>query len=334
MSDINISTQEYIKVIPQISYYLRSHRLPPIFKYKCPLFAAAGHSRRIYIFSNSLEHMGTFSGHKKCIQCLCAISNKILASGSRDNKIKIWNIENKVIISTLSQKTSIVSALCNINEGVFVSGSGDKSLIIWSLCKIPESPSTSTSTYFHRVLTGHKSYITGIIRINKREIICSEVEGDLRIWDIIEGVCTIYIPSVGGAINYIYQMKQHKESVVAISYNRKISIWGAANNWGHPIIQFGVCYGSSIEFLGDILIRGGKKGELKFIDYGVTGCSLPSPIRGLHSSEILGIQRIAKNIIVTISTDRSLKVIDSMSGNGYLNFMRGDLWMIAIAYFY
>ena len=57
ISYINIFTQEYIKVMPQISYYLRSPRLPPIFKYKCPLFATAGGLMRIYIFNNSLEHI-------------------------------------------------------------------------------------------------------------------------------------------------------------------------------------------------------------------------------------------------------------------------------------
>ena len=331
MSDINKSTQEYLKVIPQISYYLRSPRLPPIFKYKCPLLAATGNERRIYLLSNSLEHMGSFSGHKYCIKCLCVISNRILASGSNDNTIKIWDIENKAIISTLSQHKWGVSALCNMSEGVFVSGSVDNSLIIWSKYELPGS--TSTSIYSHRVLTGHKSEIRGILRINNREIICGEFTGDVRIWDIFEGVCTIYLPSGGRVTNYIYQMKQHMGEV-AVSYNRKIRVWGAANNWAYtPLKEFGVCYGRSIEFLsGDILLRGGKKGELRFIDYGLTGCSLPPPIQVLHSSEINDIQRIAKNIVVTISIDGSLKVIDPISRNGYLNFKKDKELYAVIAY--
>ena len=69
-------------------------------------------------------------------------------------------------MSTLSGHTNTVSALCNVKEGVFVSGSWDNSLIIWSK-STPES-----STYSHReVLTGHKSAIFGIIRLNNREIV-------------------------------------------------------------------------------------------------------------------------------------------------------------------
>ena len=334
MSDINIFTQEYIKVIPQITYYLRSPRLPSIFKYKCSLFAAGGDNWRIYIFSNSLEHMGTFYGHQQVILCLCAISNKLLASGSCDKTIKIWDIENRAIISTLSQHTEYVIALCYMEEGIFVSGSWDNSLIIWSKYELPGS--SSTSTYSHRVLTRLKSGIRGIIRISNREIICGEFNGDLRIWDIVEGVCTKHIITPGGWVtNYIYQMKQHMGEV-AVSYNKEIRVWGAANNWANiPYKQFGVYDGHSIEFLTpDILLRGGDKGQLEFIDYGEICCSLP-PILGLHSNYIVAIQRIAKNIVATGSDQGSLKVIDPMSRNGYLNFKKGDNpWVRAIAYFY
>ena len=326
---------EYLRIVPIIAKYIKNKNSSPIFKYKCPLFAAAKNNEmRIYIFSNSLEHMGTFYEYKTAIICLCAISHKILASGSWDNTIKIWDIENRAIMSTLSQHTKCVHALCNISEGVFVSGSNDKSLIIWSKYELPGS--SSTSTYTHRVLTGHKSGIIGIIRINNREIISGEYLGDLKIWDIVEGVCNRHIISPGGWFpDYIIQMKQHMGKV-AVNYIRYIRVWGAINNWANtPLKYFGVCFGHSIEFLtSDILLRGGVMGQLEFIDYGEIGCSLPPPIKGVHSREIIDIQRIAKNIVATISIDGSLKVIDPISRIGYLNFRKDYFWIAAIAYFY
>ena len=130
------------------------------------------------------------------------------------------------------------------------------------------------------------------------------------------------------------QMKQHYEGEVAISYDEKIFVFGAVNNWEAPIKQFRVCYGCSIEFLDrDILIRGEYDGELKFIDYSQTGCSLPTDIQGLHSDDIRAIQRIATNIVVTASKDE-LKVIDPISRKCYLKFKKCDNWMSAITYFY
>ena len=207
--------------------------------------------------------------------------------------------------------TGGVSALCHLEIGQLVSGSWDKSLIIWS--KFPGS----SSTYSHRqVLTGHKSVIFVIIRINNREIISGEWNGDLRIWDIDEGVCIRHIPSPG---DYgLWQMKQHRGGEVIVSYREKIIVLGAVNNWEAPIKQFRVCEGWSIElFDRDLLLRGGFDGQLEFIDYSQTGCSMPPDIQGLHSTYIEAIQQIAKNILVTASKDE-LKIIDPISKNCYL----------------
>ena len=126
--------------------------------------AAGDENKRISLFSNSLEHMSTLTGHKWGISSLCGISNKILASGSDDANIKIWDIEERVIMSTLSGHTDYVSALYYVEDGQLVSGSGDKSLIIWSKL------AGSSSTYSNKQqLTEHRSLISGIIRINKRD---------------------------------------------------------------------------------------------------------------------------------------------------------------------
>ena len=106
-------------------------------------------------------------------------------------------------------------------------------------------------------------------------------------------------------------MKQHMRGDVVVSYTHYIKVWGASNNWGgDPIKQFDVSLGWSIEFLSEnLLLRGGREGQLEFIDYAQTGCKLPSIIMELHSGNIYAIQRIAKNIVITASGDGYLKVI-------------------------
>ena len=115
---------------------MKSKNIARLFKEKYPLFGAGGNATIINLFSNSLEHMGYFCGHKNPILFRCRISNIILASGSSDNNIKIWgDIEDNSLISTLSRHRDRASALCSVNNGVFVSGSYDNSLIIWCWCK-------------------------------------------------------------------------------------------------------------------------------------------------------------------------------------------------------
>ena len=174
----DVNKEKYERVTPRIGYYMKRKNIARIFKEKCTLFASGSgfwSENIINLFSNSLEHMGYFSGHKDWIRCLCPISNIILVSGSVDKTIKIWNIEDRSIMSTLSGHKGGVSALCSVKEGVFVSGSWE-SLIIWS------KPTPESSTYSPiQVLTGHTSYIQGIIRLNNREIVSGEKKGDLMI---------------------------------------------------------------------------------------------------------------------------------------------------------
>ena len=315
------------RITPRIGYYMKSKYITRIFKEKCPLFAAGGNESIINLFSNSLEHMGYFSGHKHTIQCLCAISNKILVSGSYDTTIKIWNIEDRSIMSTLSGHTKGVSTLCYVKEGVLVSGSDDKSLIIWSK-STPES-----SIYSHKqTLTGHKSSIRGIIRINNREIVSGEHYGGLMMWNIDQGLCIRHIIIYLGELT---QMKQDMRGDVVVSYEDKVGVWGAANNWGNTHIkQLDVCEGYSIEFLsGDLLLRGGWEGQLQFIDYGKIRRKLPPIILGLDSKLMMAIQRIAKNIVVTAGLDGYLKVIHPIFRRCYLKFKTRKP-LKAVVYFY
>ena len=225
---------------------------------------------------------------------------------------------------SLSGHTGWVLELCYVREGVFVSGSWDKSLIIWS--KSPES-----YIYSHRqTLTGSESPIAAIIRIHNTQIVSGEYKGDLRIWDIDQGICTKHIPSMA---NSLYQMKQNIGGEVLVSCHNQVNVWDTTNNWENTPKQFSLCDGRSIEFFSQhLLLRGGWNAHLEFIHYRETVCKLPPTIR-LHSAVIFGIQKIVQNILLTASMDGYLKVIEPISGECYLKFKK-EGGMRAIAYFY
>ena len=104
-------------------------------------------------------------------------------------------------------------------------------------------------------------------------------------------------------------------------------------------MQFdGFCYGISVEFLdGDIMLRGGQEGQLEFIDYWEKykyhKYSLPPTIRNLHICSIYAIQRIARNMVITVSGDGYIKVIDPIC-LCYLKFRGREFSLHALAYFY
>ena len=63
----------------------------------------------------------------------------LLASGSWDNTIKLWNLETKTEIATLKgHKNLVTSVAFNYNGTLLASGSEDNTIKLWNLEKKTE----------------------------------------------------------------------------------------------------------------------------------------------------------------------------------------------------
>jgi F-box/WD-40 domain protein MET30 len=72
----------------------------------------------------------TFKGHENGVTCL-QFDHNVLATGSYDTTIKIWNIETGEVIRTLRGHTSTVRCL-QFDDSKLISGSFDKTIKIWN----------------------------------------------------------------------------------------------------------------------------------------------------------------------------------------------------------
>ena len=317
----NLDTRKtYLKEFPKLFKYLKNKNIPDIFtRKKSTLFATGGIDKKIDLFTNSLEYMGKLMGHKEKIRCLCGLSKREIASGSEDKTIKIWEVRRKVIISSLSLHSAGVSALCHPRPNILVSGSCDKSLAIWKLGD--SSPPI--------ILTGHTSEIQGIISLLEGEIISGEYGGDLRIWNVEEGTCRKHIQKPS-KFDPLCQMKEYpgcRWDVACCMWN-KVELWGRANNWEGPLQVDELNIGCSVEYISpSLFLRGGRWGRLDIL--------LGTSVQGfaLHSLAINDILHIAKNIVVTVSNDKTVKVIHITQPKCFLNFTDNTDRVLAIAKF-
>ena len=71
--------------------------------------------------------------HKGRINCIIKLSNNKIVTAGQDKTIKVWEIENKNSLMTLSGHKSMIWCINEIKENKVISGSSDNTAVIWDL---------------------------------------------------------------------------------------------------------------------------------------------------------------------------------------------------------
>lgn len=134
----------------------------------------------------------------------------ILASGSYDKTIKIWNIDSGKSIRTLRGHTHWVQSITFSSDGqTLVSGSLDKTIKIWNV---------NTGDCLN-TLKEHTGYVRAVACSSQRNILVSSaIDQAIKIWDINTGEC---IKTLQGYSNCIWS--------VSFSSNDKIIAGGSSD---------------------------------------------------------------------------------------------------------
>jgi len=74
----------------------------------------------------------TLIGHVDAVYSVAFDSNDILASGSYDSTIKLWNKNTGDLLRTLNGHGSGVSSIAFDSDDILASGSGDSYIKLWS----------------------------------------------------------------------------------------------------------------------------------------------------------------------------------------------------------
>ena len=113
-----------------------------------------------------------------------------LASGSKDNSIKLWDVDTGECLRTLTGHSGTVISLHLLPNNILASGSLDKSIKLWNV----------SSGECIRTLNGHSEYVYALQLLAKNKLASGSWDRSIKIWNINTGECIRTMTGHSGAV--------------------------------------------------------------------------------------------------------------------------------------
>ncbi|CAD5230794.1 unnamed protein product [Bursaphelenchus xylophilus] len=155
------------------------------------------YDHKIAVFDEATgERTQILVGHQNRVYSLLLDKEKgLLFSGSLDQTIRVWDINDGTCIHTLVGHNSLTSAM-QLRNGYLISGNADHSIRVWNI---------EDGTCVH-ILSGQNSHtaaVTGLQFIRDDLIVSSSDDGIVKLWNIKSGtfICNlVQLQPLGGCV--------------------------------------------------------------------------------------------------------------------------------------
>jgi WD40 repeat protein len=159
----------------------------------------------------------TLSGHSSFVQAVAVTADgKRVISGSRDNTVKVWNLETGVEQLTLTGHSNSVQAVAVTADGKWViSGSWDHTVKVWNLDTGEEQVT----------LTGYSGSVLAVaVTADGKRVISGSHNNTVKVWNLETGEEQFTLTGHSSLVNAV-AVTADGTRVISGSHNNTVQVW-------------------------------------------------------------------------------------------------------------
>jgi WD40 repeat protein len=283
-------------------------------------------------------------GHTNSIFTLLQLLDGRLLSGSGDNTIRLWDINDEFnLLKTLTGHVNYVNSLIQLKSGKVASGSADHTIRVWDtfndfkcikIIKVHNGPVKSLLQLHEgsivsgsddktirvydpesgftciKILTGHTDKVNCLTQLKNGCIISGSTDSTIRIWDPeLDYECVKILQQHSYWVSCIIQLSDNK--IASCSGDKTIKLWNyeGGNNFSFSQdIQDHTHGVNSIIQLKDGKIASASSDKtIRITDVNMFGCHNGKVLHG-HSKWVSYLLQLKDGRIVSGSGDNTLRV--------------------------
>ncbi len=186
-----------------------------------PAFSQPFGSQPVSQFQGQWKCVRTIAGHPSWVNCVAISPNgQTVASGSLDDKVKLWNIQDGNLLQTLAGHSRPVNCIAFHPDGNrLISGSDDDTIKIWQV----------ETGRLIRTLTEHGRDVNSVaVSPDGKYLVSGSEDRSVRIWNLETGELLRTLLGTAGMVKTV-AIGPAGQMMVSGGLDNKIKVWSLLN---------------------------------------------------------------------------------------------------------